>query len=202
MARSKTHPQPEAADHLALILVDYDNLVGALTARAPDREQGHRFVLAMLSELRRYLTEELRIRPARTVAYGDFGGGGADTATVLNDLSANGVEVRHVPSTVEQTDCATSLTIHATELLHSRGDLAAFVVLSGNSWYVPLIQHLQRFGKFVLVAALELPSNMHALWGDVADAFLNARFLLDPRSQAALALSDQIIQLMKELFTE
>jgi uncharacterized LabA/DUF88 family protein len=183
MARLRSQTASDYTDNLALILIDYDNLVEFLGKSAA--RNGHQIIGGLVQKLRRYLSEELRVRPVRVVAYGDFGAHGEDAALVMTSLAAEGVETRHVPTGIQATDAAVSLTVHATELLHARLDLTAFVVLSGDSWYVPLIQHLQRFGKFVLVAALELPESKPQLWADVSDAFLNARFLIDAGSQDA-----------------
>jgi len=71
------------------------------------------------------------------------------------------------------------LATEAVELSYSYGSSTAFVILSGNNWYVPLVQRLQRAGHFVLMATLETPSRSDHLPTDVVDAFLNARFLLD-----------------------
>lgn len=169
-----------------MILIDFDNLSQAFANTAT--EKGHRIIMSMVSELRRYLAEELRIKPVRAVAYGDFGGHGEDASSVMSALASAGVETRHVPSGIQGTNTCMTLTIDGTELLHARPDLSAFVVLSGNNWYVPFIQHLQRFGKFVLVAALDLPPSISQLWSEVSDAFLNGRFLLDSSDRDSIAL--------------
>ncbi|MFT5144678.1 MAG: hypothetical protein ACI80V_001853 [Rhodothermales bacterium] len=184
MARLRSQTTSDHTDNLALILIDFDNLVESLGNSAS--RNGHRITGGMIQELRRYLSEELRVRPVRVVAYGDFGAHGEDAALVMTSLAAEGVETRHVPAGIQATDAAVSLTLHATELLHARPDLSAFVVLSGDNWYVPLIQHLQRFGKFVLVAALDLPESRPQLWADVSDSFLNARFLIEAGSRDAV----------------
>lgn len=172
------------SENLAVILIDYDNLTSCLDGDSAQRS--HVVMLGMLEELRRYLTEELRIKPVRTVCYGDYGLQ-EDAGPIMDALAVAGVEIRHIPSGVQASDPATRLTIDTTELLQSRSDLSAFVVLSGDNWYIPLIQHLQRFGKFVLVAALDLPPSMGTLWSQVSDAFLNGRFLLDPSDRDAVS---------------
>ncbi|MFT4606184.1 MAG: hypothetical protein ACI9W4_002932 [Rhodothermales bacterium] len=189
MARLRPPNSAELSDNLALILVDFDNLTGLLGAGSKNE---HSVVLNLVQELRRYLSEELRIKPARVIAYGDFRTTTEDPAAVMAALAASGIETRYVPAGIQANDACQSLTMHATELLHSRPDLAAYVILSGDNWYVPLIQHLQRFGKFVLVASLDLPSSMTGLWSEVSDAFLNARYLLDGNDQDSMARRRQV----------
>lgn len=177
MARLRSYGNSDHSENLALVLVDYDNLITTFGETA--KEKGHRIVVSMVGELRRYLSEELRVKPVRAIAYGDFGINGENASSVMAGLAAAGLETRHIPAGVQSTDAAMSLSIDATELLHDRPDVSAFILLSGDNWYVPLVQHLQRFGKFVLVTALDLPPAMTQLWSEVSDAFLNARFLLD-----------------------
>lgn len=186
MPTRRGHRPAPTDSHLGLVLVDYDNLFQALESHSSKGEQPHRFLIAMLSELRRYLQDEMGIRAARSIAFGDFTCHEIDAGLIMNDLAANGVEPRHVQASKDRTDAEVSLTIHATELLHARRDLGAFVVLSGDHWYMPLVQHLQTYGKFVFVAALDLPPNLTALQSGVSDSYLNARFLLDSRSRDTL----------------
>lgn len=189
MARLRSPNSAELSDNLALILVDFDNLTGLLGEGSSEE---HSVVLNLVQELRRYLNDELRIKPARVVAYGDFGKHTSDAAAVMAAMAAAGIETRYVPAGIQKSDAAQSLTIHATELLHARPDFSAFVLLSGDNWYVPLIQHLQRFGKFVLVASLDLPSSMTGLWSEVSDAFLNARYLLEGKDREAITRRRQV----------
>ena len=186
MPTRRGHRPAPSDSHLGLILVDYDNLFRALESNTSKGDQPHRFLIAMLSELRRYLQDEMGIRATRSIAFGDFTCHEIDAGLIMNDLAASGVEPRHVQASRDRTDAEVSLTIHATELLHSRSDLGAFIVLSGDHWYMPLVQHLQTFGKFVFVAALDLPPNLTALHSGVSDSYLNARFLLDSRSRETL----------------
>ena len=167
--------------------MDYDNLVDALADRTSRSDQPHRFLLAMVAELRSYLENQMGIRSTRAFAFGDFSAHPVDARTILSDLAASGLDARHVSSAVQRNDGATTLVVRAVELLHTRSDLVAFVILSGDNWFVPFVRAVQDNGRFALVAALELPSNLSALFSSVGDAYLNARFLLDPRARETLS---------------
>lgn len=171
---------------LGLILVDYDNLFNLLEAHTSKGEQPHRFLVAMQAELRRYLQDELSIRATRSIAFGDFTDHGIDAGVILTDLADSGIEPRHVPASRDRTDAEVDLTLRAAELLHTHRDIGAFVILSGNHWYLPLVRHLHGSGKFVLVASLELPPQVTGLPSGISDAYLNARFLLDARSRESI----------------
>lgn len=183
MARLKSSHTSDKNDNLAVVLVDFDNLAALLGDG--DRNE-HAIVLDLMRELRRYLTEELRILPVHTMAFGDFNSFDEHAGVVMEALATEGIAPRYIHAGLDKRDPALGLSIQATELLQSRPNLSAFVLVSGDNWYVPLVQHLQRAGKFVLVAALDLPSSMSSISSEVSDSFLNARYLLDPRDRDAV----------------
>lgn len=188
---ARRHRGPAASDTpQGIILVDYDNLVDALAERTSRSDQPHRFLLAMLGELRSYLESQMGLRSARTIAFGDFASHPVDAGTILTDLGTAGVEARHVSGAVQRSDGACSLVLTAAGVLHARADLVAVVLLTGDNWYVPVVQAVQEAGRFALVAALDLPPNLASLHPSIGDAYLNARFLLDPRAREALSDDD------------
>lgn len=183
MARLKSSHTSDKNDNLAVVLVDFDNLAALLGDG--DRKE-HAIVLDLIRELRRYLTEELRISPVHTMAFGDFNSFDEDAGIVMEALATEGVDPRYIHAGLDKRDPGLGLSIQASELLQSRPSLSAFVLVSGDNWYIPLVQHLQRAGKFVLVAALDLPASMTSISSEVSDSFLNARYLLDPRDRDAV----------------
>ncbi|NNE69731.1 MAG: NYN domain-containing protein [Rhodothermales bacterium] len=189
MARLKSSHASEKNDNHAVVLVDFDNLAQLL---GDGQRNQHQVVLDLVSELRRYLTEELRLTPVHLLAFGDFTTCEAGVGVAMEAVAAAGIEPRYVQTGMDDNDPAMGLAIQATELLQSRPDLSAFVVVSGDNWYVPLVQHLQRAGKFVLVAAVDLPQSMSGVASEVSDAFLNARYLLDTQDRAAVTRKRQI----------
>lgn len=191
MTARRHRSQAGSETNQGIILVDYDNLVDALSDRTGRSDQPHRFLLAMLAELRGHLESQMGLRSAQAVAFGDFASHPVDAGTILTDLTGAGVEARHVSGAVQRTDGACGLTLLASDLLHTRSDLSAFVILTGDNWYAPLVQAVLRAGRFALVAALDLPSNLSALHSSVGDAYLNARFLLDPRARETLSDVDE-----------
>lgn len=68
--------------------------------------------------------------------------------------------------------------MEAMQLSTEFGPETAFVVLSGNQWFVPLVQRLFGKGHFVLMSTLESPSHADDLPSNCQDLYLNAEFLL------------------------
>jgi len=156
---------------LAVILIDYDNLLRDLPGENGEAGQ---LALAMISRLRQYLSSGLGVDPVRAIAFGDFGDTGP--SGTIDELALVAVETCHVPSGIQPSDSETALIIKATELVAERHIFSTFVLLSGSSWFVPLIRSLRQAGKQVIAAILNPPSQHHVQ--GQSDAFLDATVLL------------------------
>ena len=89
-----------------------------------------------------------------------------------------GIEPRFSLARSNDEASAIQLAMDAVEIAEQVGPETAFVVLSGNHLFVPLVQRLQRKGHFVLAATLESSGGVDHLPVDCQDAYLNADFLL------------------------
>lgn len=162
----------------AVILVDYANLFGVISERSRSNDQPDQLVLDLIRELRRHTSEHLQLGTAQTIAFANIPPGANRGHRATGAWLAQGIEPRFCYA--QGTDEATTidLAMEAIEIAGYSDEPRAFVILSGNQWFVPLVQRLQRAGHFVLMASLESPSRSDHLPEDVVDAFLNARFLL------------------------
>lgn len=177
MARRHTRGRNDNSSD-AVILVDYANLFGVISERSRSNDQPDQLVLDLIRELRRHTSEHLQLNTARTIAFANIPPGANRGHRATGAWLAQGIEPRFCYA--QGTDEATTidLAMEAMEIAGYSDERRAFVILSGNQWFVPLVQRLQRAGHFVLMASLESPSRSDHLPGDVVDAFLNARFLL------------------------
>ena len=164
---------PDRRPDLAAILIDYENLCRLLSHRRTGRSTAES-VSAIVDGLRRHLTDDCHAQPVRALAYADFGTveGGLQTQ---QRLCGQDVEPRFVPSS-QPNAAELQLCIDAAEMIHLRPDLQMVVVLTGDRAYLPLLQQLRRYGRRVLLVALEAPA---ALAAHHRDLFLDAAALLD-----------------------
>ena len=78
------------------------------------------------------------------------------------------------------------LCIDASDLIHSRPDIDSFVLISGNSFQLPLVQQLKGHGKSTLVVTLESLPELERAHQLGHETFLNAGDLLSEGSRRQL----------------
>lgn len=163
----------------ATVFVDYTNVFGTIAERTGGNEQPDAMVMDLISELHRHVSDHLQLRTTRTLAFSNLPPGNSRGHRATGAWLATGMEPRF--SYAQATDEASTidLAMEAMEIAFRCPRPHAFVILSGNHWFVPLVQRLQRMGHFVLMASLESPSRTDHLPSDVSESFLNARFLLE-----------------------
>ena len=163
----------------AVVLVDYDNVHRTIVDVIGDSEQPDTIVLRLIEEIRKYATDRLSLRTLRTIAFaaippGEMGGHRSTGAWL-----SNGIEAKLTFATTDSNSSAIELTLETSRILHRNPEINAFIILSGDRWFVPLAQELQRNGRFVLVACLDTPTASEELPADVVDSFFNARYLIE-----------------------
>jgi len=166
----------------ATVFVDYTNVFGTIAERTGGNDKPDAMVMDLVSELQRHVSDHLQLKTIRTLAFSNLPPGNSRGHRATGAWLAMGMEPRF--SYAQATDEASTLDLAMEALdvaLQCKGP-HAFVILSGNHWFVPLVQRLQRMGHYVLMASLESPSLANHLPVDVADSFLNARFLLERSS--------------------
>jgi uncharacterized LabA/DUF88 family protein len=169
----------------AAIFVDYENIFHTLNEKSQPLENVEKLVCEMLEALKRSLLEERGTQTAVARAYADFANLDGTGDTVQRVLYLQGVESRFVPASLQANAVELQLCIDAMDTLHYRADVDTFVLLTGRRRYVPLIQHFKRFGKRVLVAAMEDPESLDDVRDSDGAWFLDARGLLSSTAQEA-----------------
>lgn len=162
----------------AIILIDYTNVFGVVSERT-DNDQPDAVVLDLIKALNRHVTDHLDLKPVRSIAFANLPPGNMRGHRATGAWLSQGIEPRFTYARSTDEASAIEMAMEALELASNDGPETAFILLSGNQWFVPLVQRLQRRGHFVLMATLESPSQADHLPLDCQDAYLNANFLLD-----------------------
>lgn len=106
-------------------------------------------VYDLIRRTRSWLYEQKQEPSLVMIGYADF-----DQVDIsLGDLYLMGVEPRTVVSTEYKNAADMRLCIDALEILYTRPDIQTFVLVGGDRDYIPLVQHLQRQGRTVLIVA-------------------------------------------------
>lgn len=175
MAGKRTHSKHRSGN--AVVLIDYTNVFGVVSERS-ENDQPDAVVIDLIVGLNRYLNDHLHLRPIRTLAFANLPPGNMRGHRASGAWLAQGIEPRLTYARSTDEASAIELAMEAMDISAMTGPDTAFVVLSGNQWFVPLVQRLQRKGHFVIMATLERPSQSGHLPSDCHDAYLYADFLL------------------------
>ena len=167
----------------AAIFVDYENIYHTLNEKPEHSDDAWDVVSEMLEALKRSLLEERGTWTAVARAYADFTDLNGTGDLVQRALYLQGVESRFVPASLQVNAAELQLCIDAMDMLYNRADVDTYVVLTGRRRYLPLIQHLKRFGKRVLVAAMEDPASLDHARDMDGGWFFDARDLLSSGSR-------------------
>jgi hypothetical protein len=97
-----------------------------------------------------------------------------------------GVSTRNVLGTDHKNAADMQLCIDALEVMYTRPDIGTFILVAGDRDYIPLLQHLRRQARQVLVAGFRESVSGDLLQNIGAENFLDARDLLAPESVAQL----------------
>ncbi|MGB0649556.1 MAG: NYN domain-containing protein [Rhodothermales bacterium] len=188
MAARKSSYRPRTRN--AVILIDYTNVFGVISERI-DNDQPDAVVLDLVTSLKRHVSEHLNLRPVRTLAFANLPPGTMRGHRATGAWLAQGIEPHLCYARSRDEAAAIELAMEAMKLSAEMGPGTAFVVLSGNQWFVPLVQRLFRSGHFVLMATLESPSAQDDLPADCQDLYLSADFLLGGPGRKLDLASDQ-----------
>lgn len=162
----------------AVILVDYANVQRVASDLIGDSHQPDGIVLRLIDELKKYVSHQLGLRAVRTISFATIPPGQMRGHEVTGALLSSGIESRLTYTGAGAQASAIDLTLEASQIYHSSPDIDVFVILSGDRWYVPLAQFLQRRGRSVLVGTLEIPTAAEQVPTDVTECYFNARKLL------------------------
>jgi len=166
----------------AAVFVDFENVYYFLKNHFHDPPDLNDYVLALVRKLR----DDLAARGLDCLvlnAYADF----ERLATApQGGLYLMGVSTRNVLGTHHKNAADMQLCIDAMEVLYTRPDIGTFVLVAGDRDYIPLLQHLRRQARQVLVAGFREATSGDLLQNLGLQHFLDARELLPPAILALL----------------
>ncbi|MEX1055787.1 MAG: NYN domain-containing protein, partial [Rhodothermales bacterium] len=177
MAYPNSDAGRERQSSRAAIFVDYENLYLTLNEASTRRGDPDEHISEMIEALQKSLRQERDVRTAVSRAYADFTAFASHGETIQR-LYLQGVEPRFVPCSLQANAVEIQLTVDAMDLLHHRPDIETFVLLTGRRTYLPLVQHVKRYGRGVLVVALEEPAALEQVQHMEGEWFFDAHDLL------------------------
>ena len=173
----KSHASPFAA-----VFIDFENVYYFLKNHFQDPPDLNDYVLDIVRSLREQLSER-GLDCLISYAYADF----ERLATAPQGaLYLMGVSTRNVLGTAHKNAADMQLCIDALEVMYTRPDIGTFVLVAGDRDYIPVLQHLRRQARQVLVAGFRESVSGDLLQNIGADHFLDARDLLAPDKIAQL----------------
>ena len=116
-------------------------------------------------------------------AYADFE---RIPTTPQGNLYLLGVSTRNVLGTDHKNAADMQLCIDALEVMYTRPDIGTFVLVAGDRDYIPVLQHLRRQARQVLVAGFRESVSGDLIQNLGDKHFINARDLLGEETTAQL----------------
>lgn len=134
----------------AALFIDYENIYYFVKNRVRGEHDPSEVSIETISALRRKLSDEYGAQCIVQHAYADFEriGGNAQGACYLI-----GIETHNVLSTEHKNAADMRLCIDAMDTLYVRPEINHFVLMAGDRDYIPVVQHLRKHAKNVIVAA-------------------------------------------------
>ncbi len=173
-------------ENLTAVLVDYQNLYNLLSQRLSDDTHPDEFIIDMLEELNRYLQGKDLFQLAISNAYADFGALQGDGLFIQKSLYQQGLTPKFVSAGIDPAAPSMQLCLDAGDLIYTRPDIDSYVLISGNSVQVPLVQLLKGHGKNMLVVTLEAHEDLERMHLFGHETFLNAADLLSEGARRQL----------------
>ena len=178
----------QARERQAALFIDFENLYERLQTYLADRDRPEDIIIEMVEELRRYLRELNHTRTAAVYAFADFQALEPGGERIKKELYLAGIEPRFVPAQLQKNAAELQLCVDASDMLHNRSQTESFVVLTGDRFYLPLIQQFKRFGCHTFVAAFSLPPSNTSTPRAEEDLFLDAMNLLSEATRERIAI--------------
>lgn len=167
----------------AVILIDFPNVKRVTGELIGDPGHATEIVHRVANELRIHATRTLGLNVIRTIAISTVSNTDSSSPVLQQSVLADGVEIRIVYCAEKERASSIELALAASDIARSTANIDSYVILSGDRWYVPLVQYLKRHGRSVVVASLEIPTAADQVPSDVAGCFFNARTLLQRAGQ-------------------
>ncbi|NQV72692.1 hypothetical protein HQ496_06190 [bacterium] len=161
----------------AVLCIDYANVFGVISQHT-DNDQPDAVVLDLVRDLQRHVLKEMNLKTIRTLGFASLPPNHVTGHRATGAWLAAGIEPRFSYARSTDEASAIDMAMESIEISRSAGKETAFILLSGNQWFIPLVQRLQRTGHQVVMATLESPLHSDHLPEDCKEAFMNAQFLL------------------------
>ncbi|MCC3152754.1 NYN domain-containing protein [Hymenobacter sp. BT770] len=167
-------PPKSLSSPYAAVFIDFENVYYFLKNHFHDPPDLNDYVLDIIRSLREELSKK-GLDSLISYAYADF----ERLATAPQGaLYLMGVSTRNVLGTDHKNAADMQLCIDAMEVMYTRPDIGTFVLVAGDRDYIPVLQHLRRQARQVLVAGFREAVSGDLLQNIGADHFLDARDLL------------------------
>ncbi len=171
-----------AGPSYAAVFIDFENVYYFLKNHFHDPPDLNDYVLGLVRKLRETLAQQ-GLDCLVLNAYADF----ERLATApQGGLYLMGVSTRNVLGTHHKNAADMQLCIDALEVLYTRPDIGTFVLVAGDRDYIPLLQHLRRQARQVLVAGFREATSGDLLQNLGPQHFIDARELLPAATLALL----------------
>ncbi len=132
------------------VFIDYENIHYYLKNNFKEPPELGSYTSEIVRNLRLKLEGELGLQVIVMNAYADFErvGGGS-----LGQLYLMGIMSQNVLGTAHKNAADMQMCIDLMQVVYTRSDMNTFVLVAGDRDYIPVVQHLKRSGRRVLVAA-------------------------------------------------
>ena len=166
----------------AAVFIDFENVYYFLKNHFHDPPDLNDYVLEMVRRLREKLLDQ-GLDSLVINAYADFE---RLPSAPQGALYLAGVITRNVLGTAHKNAADMQLCIDALEVHYTRPEIGTFVLVAGDRDYIPLLRHLRRQARQVLVAGFRESVSGDLLQNIGAQQFIDARDLLAPERVAEL----------------
>lgn len=153
----------------ASLFIDYENVYYYLKNTFKDPPELGSHTSSIIRSLKKHLETEMSLQPIIMNAYADFERLGAGS---LSTLYLMGIQAQNVLGTGHKNAADMQMCIDLMQILYTRPDITHFVLLAGDRDYIPVVQHLRRLGRHVIVSAFR-----DTLSGDLLEIIGQDRFL-------------------------
>ncbi|MFQ6106789.1 MAG: NYN domain-containing protein [Thermoplasmata archaeon] len=171
------------ATRFGALLIDFDNIYASLVNQYDyDRSDAQLRSVEIVGNTISHMTDSLGISPIIRQAFADWG----MNPDVPNELYTMGIRAIHVKGIRGKSSADIELSLRLQEIMLTREDVDALVVLSGDRDYLPIAQRAQERGKQVIFYSFE-----RSLSGDIKKLVGKGNYwYIDPESLMPLSEED------------
>ncbi|MCE7936082.1 MAG: NYN domain-containing protein, partial [Chlorobi bacterium CHB2] len=170
----------------AAVFVDYGNLFSYLKNSQNESTLVPDSISDIIRGVERQLDRKLNQNAIALKAYADFEELRNGIQSTLYEM---GVETRNVAATGLNDSADLQLSIDALDLLYTRPEITTFVIVCADRDYIPLVQHIKRQGRNVILATLRTCISPDMLQFIGPSHYIDVAVAADPNVQRQLEQS-------------